>query len=101
MQKHSDRPDKRSNLPGSGQPAGQGASAGGGQSGQNNAAAAAAAAAAAGLTRYVRLQYIITNFNFSISKFFCTPYFSYTINLNRKINLSLSSIVCIFLIRRK
>ena len=54
MQKHSDRPDKRSNLPGSGQPAGQGASAGGGQSGQNNAAAAAAAAAAAGLTRYVQ-----------------------------------------------
>ena len=57
MQKHSDRPDKRSNLPGSGQPAGQGGSAGsGGQSGQNNAAAAAAAAAAAGLTRYVRLN---------------------------------------------
>ena len=55
MQKHSDRPDKRSNLPGSGQPAGQGGSAGsGGQSGQNNAAAAAAAAAAAGLTRYVQ-----------------------------------------------
>ena len=74
MQKHSDRPDKRSNLPGSGQPAGQGGSAGsGGQSGQNNAAAAAAAAAAAGLTRYVRLQYFITNFNFSISKFFFVP----------------------------